>query len=50
MVDLRFASGCGLKGDLHIRHLVTQVKTQATILLTVHTMNCLYPGRHEIPL
>ena len=27
-----------------------QAKTQAVILLTVHTMNCLYAHRHEIPV
>ena len=28
----------------------SRTKTQATILLTVHTMNCLHARRHEIPL
>lgn len=27
-----------------------QAKTEAVILLTVHTMNCLLAGRHEIPV
>jgi hypothetical protein len=27
-----------------------KAKTQAVLLLTVHTMNCLYVGRYEIPL
>ena len=28
----------------------TRVRTQVTLLITVHTMTCLYVGRHEIAL
>lgn len=38
--------------ELRLRLAVPQrrAKTQAVLLLTVHTMNCLYVGRYEIPL
>ena len=28
----------------------SRVRTQVTLLITVHTMTCLYVGRHEIAL
>ena len=38
--------------ELRLRLAVSQrrAKTRAVLLLTVHTMNCLYVGRYEIPL
>jgi hypothetical protein len=38
--------------ELRLRLSVSarKAKTQAILLLTVHTMNCLYVGRYEIPL